>query len=38
VVLLEVLVAFGLPGGSVVKKPSAYAGDAGDIGWIPGLK
>ena len=27
----------GFPGGSVVKKPPAYAGDATDAGSIPGL-
>ena len=27
----------GFPGGSVVKNPPAYAGDAGDLGLIPGL-
>ena len=27
----------GLPGGSVVKNPSANAGDEGDAGSIPGL-
>ena len=26
------------PGGSVVKNPSASAGDAGDVGSIPGLE
>ena len=25
----------GFPGGSVVKNPSANAGDTGDVGWIP---
>ena len=28
----------GFPGGSVVKKPPAYAGDATDAGSIPGLR
>ena len=28
--------ALGSPGGSVVKNPSANAGDAGDSGLIPG--
>ena len=27
----------GFPGGSVVKNPTANAGDAGDMGSIPGL-
>ena len=27
----------GFPGGSVVKNPPANAGDAGDVGSIPGL-
>ena len=27
----------GFPGGSVVKNPPASAGDAGDLGLIPGL-
>ena len=27
----------GLPGGTVVKNPPANAGDAGDLGLIPGL-
>ena len=27
----------GFPGGSVVKNPPANAGDAGDMGLIPGL-
>ena len=30
------LVAQGFPGGSVVKSPSANAGDSGDSGLIPG--
>ena len=32
------LVAQGFPGGSVVKSPSANAGDSGDSGLIPGLE
>jgi len=28
----------GFPGGSVVKIPPAYAGDAEDVGLIPGLE
>ena len=28
----------GFPGGSVVKNPPAYAGDAGDLGLIPRLE
>ena len=28
--------AMGFPGGSVVEKPPADAGDARDVGWIPG--
>ena len=28
---------WGFPGGAVVKSPSANAGDAGDVGSIPGL-
>jgi len=31
------LTALGFPGGSVVKNPPANAGDAGDVGLIPGL-
>ena len=27
----------GFPGGSVVKNPPANAGDAGDVGSVPGL-
>ena len=27
----------GFPGGSVVKNPSANAGDTGNVGLIPGL-
>ena len=27
----------GFPGGSVVKNPTANAGDAGDTGSVPGL-
>ena len=30
--------ALGSPGGSVVKNPSANAGDAGDSGLIPGSR
>ena len=28
---------YGFPGGSVVKNPPADAGNAGDVGLIPGL-
>ena len=31
------IVCYGFPGGSVVKNPSADAGDIGDAGSIPGL-
>jgi len=27
----------GFRGGTVVKNPPANAGDAGNVGWIPGL-
>ena len=33
---LASLAARGFPGGSVVKNPPTYAGDAGDMGSIPG--
>ena len=36
-IFLMLLVCYGFPGGSVVKNPSADAGDIGDAGSIPGL-
>ena len=31
------MISWGFPGGSVVKNQPAKAGDAGDVGLIPGL-
>ena len=37
IIFIDIMKRMGFPGGSVVKKPLANAGGAGDTGLIPGL-